>query len=68
MGDPVLHIQLAERNTCLVIAPADANTLAKLAHGAADNLLTCVARAWPWAMDDAFTREASQVGATLSTE
>ena len=29
-----------------VIAPLDANTLAKLSTGMADNLLTCVARAW----------------------
>jgi phosphopantothenoylcysteine decarboxylase len=33
----------------LVIAPASANTLAKLAGGLADNLLTCVARAWDFA-------------------
>ena len=30
----------------LVIAPLDANTLAKLANGLADNCLTCVWRAW----------------------
>ena len=29
-----------------VIAPVSANSLAKLANGMADNLLTCVARAW----------------------
>jgi phosphopantothenoylcysteine decarboxylase len=30
----------------LVVAPLDANTLAKLANGLADNCLTCVWRAW----------------------
>lgn len=34
------HISLAERADVLVIAPATANTIAKLAHGLADNLLT----------------------------
>lgn len=36
----VLHIGLARRADLVVIAPASANTLAKLAHGLADNLLT----------------------------
>lgn len=35
-----LHIELAEWADILVIAPLTANTLAKLAHGLADNLLT----------------------------
>ncbi|NEO84651.1 MAG: bifunctional phosphopantothenoylcysteine decarboxylase/phosphopantothenate--cysteine ligase CoaBC [Spirulina sp. SIO3F2] len=35
-----LHIELGEWADCLVLAPATANTLAKLAHGLADNLLT----------------------------
>ncbi|MBM4072228.1 MAG: phosphopantothenoylcysteine decarboxylase [Planctomycetes bacterium] len=45
-SDPVLHIELRRWADVLVIAPLDANTLAKLAHGMADNCLTCVARAW----------------------
>lgn len=45
-GDPVLHIELRKWADVLIIAPLDANTLAKLANGLADNLLTCVARAW----------------------
>lgn len=45
-GDPVLHIELRKWADVLVIAPLDANTLAKLALGLADNCLTCVARAW----------------------
>jgi len=41
----VLHIGLAKNASLLVIAPASANTLAKLAHGIADNLLTVTALA-----------------------
>jgi phosphopantothenoylcysteine decarboxylase len=44
--DPVLHIELRRWADLLVIAPLDANTLAKLAVGLADNCLTCVWRAW----------------------
>ena len=36
----VLHISLGKSAELLVIAPASANTLAKLAHGLADSLLT----------------------------
>jgi len=39
------HLSLAWRAHVLVIAPATANTLAKLAHGLADNLLCAVALA-----------------------
>uniref|UniRef100_A0A6G1SB49 Phosphopantothenoylcysteine decarboxylase n=1 Tax=Aceria tosichella TaxID=561515 RepID=A0A6G1SB49_9ACAR len=46
MGDPVLHIELRKWADLLVIAPLDANTMAKLANGICDNLLTCVVRAW----------------------
>jgi phosphopantothenoylcysteine decarboxylase len=45
-GDPVLHIQLRQWADVILIAPLDAHTLAKLALGLSDNLLTCVARAW----------------------
>ena len=41
----VLHIGLAEGADLLVIAPATANTIAKLAHGQADSLLTITALA-----------------------
>ncbi|MBX5451186.1 bifunctional phosphopantothenoylcysteine decarboxylase/phosphopantothenate--cysteine ligase CoaBC [Thermogemmatispora sp.] len=40
-----LHIELARAAELLAIVPATANTLAKLAHGIADNLLTAVALA-----------------------
>jgi phosphopantothenoylcysteine decarboxylase len=45
-GDPVLHIELRKWADLLLVAPLDANTLAKLALGQSDNCLTCVARAW----------------------
>lgn len=39
------HIALADRADVLLIAPCTANVLAKLAHGLADDLLTCTALA-----------------------
>ncbi|VDK42886.1 unnamed protein product [Anisakis simplex] len=45
-GDPILHIELRKWADALLIAPLDANTLAKIANGLCDNLLTCVVRAW----------------------
>jgi phosphopantothenoylcysteine decarboxylase/phosphopantothenate--cysteine ligase len=41
----VLHVGLAHQADALVIAPCTVNTLAKLAHGLADNLLTITALA-----------------------
>src|SRR4051812_4961517 len=45
-GDAVLHIELRKWADLFLIAPLDANTLAKLAVGLCDNCLTCVWRAW----------------------
>ncbi len=42
---PISHLALAERADLYLIAPASANTIAKLAHGQADNLLTSAALA-----------------------
>jgi phosphopantothenoylcysteine decarboxylase/phosphopantothenate--cysteine ligase len=42
---PISHLALAQRADLYLIAPATANTLAKLAHGHADNLLTAAALA-----------------------
>ena len=39
------HIELADQADLLLIAPATANVIAKLAHGLADNALTCIALA-----------------------
>jgi phosphopantothenoylcysteine decarboxylase len=44
--DPVLHIELRKWADLLIVAPLDANTLAKFALGISDNLLTCLFRAW----------------------
>ena len=41
----VEHISLAKWADCMIIAPATANTIAKLAYGIADNMLTTVAMA-----------------------
>jgi len=41
----VLHVGLARGASLVVVAPATANTIARLAHGQADNLLTIVALA-----------------------
>lgn len=43
--DPASHLALVENADVLLIAPATANTIAKLAHGLADNLLTSAALA-----------------------
>ncbi|XP_065184224.1 phosphopantothenoylcysteine decarboxylase-like [Sycon ciliatum] len=45
----VLHVDLRRWADVLLIAPLDANTMAKLSGGLCDNLLTCVARAWDMA-------------------
>lgn len=39
-GDPMAHIALARKADLIVVAPATANALGKLAHGVADDLLT----------------------------
>jgi phosphopantothenoylcysteine decarboxylase len=44
--DPVLHIELRRWAELLLVAPLDANTLAKFAVGLCDNCLTCIWRAW----------------------
>src|SRR5439155_1885460 len=43
--EPPSHLELVERAQVYLIAPASANTIAKLAHGLADNLLTSCALA-----------------------
>lgn len=43
--DPISHLELVRRADAFAIAPASANTIAKLAGGHADNLLTSAALA-----------------------
>ena len=52
------HIELARWPTCIVVAPATANMLAKLAHGFADDLVStlCLATDAPIAVAPAMNR------------
>jgi len=55
-SDPVLHIELAKRNSLLLIAPLCANTLASCALGMCGSLLTSVVRAWYYDLEDEFAQ------------
>jgi len=46
MGSPVLHIALRDWADVALIAPLSAHTLAKIANGLCDDVLSCVLRAW----------------------
>lgn len=46
-GDPIPHVKMAGEADLVVVAPLSANTLAKLALGLADNLLTATLLATP---------------------
>ena len=41
------HIELGKKADLFIVAPATANTIAKLAHGYADNMVTSIALALP---------------------
>ncbi|MCW2998062.1 MAG: coaBC [Solirubrobacterales bacterium] len=45
LHDPASHLELVHNADVYLVAPATANTIAKLAHGMADNLLTSAALA-----------------------
>ncbi|KAH9810074.1 Protein SIS2 [Teratosphaeria destructans] len=45
-GDNILHIELRRWADLMLIAPLSANSLAKIAQGLSDNLITSVVRAW----------------------
>lgn len=45
--DQVNHIALGKETDLFIVVPATANTIAKLAHGIADNMVTCTALALP---------------------
>jgi len=70
-----IHIALAEEAELLAIVPATANTIAKLAHGMADNMLTAVALATkaplllaPAMYKEMYTHPATQVNLALLRE
>ena len=46
-AERINHIDLGKEADLFVVAPASANTIAKLAHGMADNMLTATALALP---------------------
>eukprot|EP00127_Corallochytrium_limacisporum_P007431 Clim_evm34s251 gene=Clim_evmTU34s251 len=50
MGDPVLHIELRRWADVCLIAPLDANTMAKMANGMSDNLISCLTRCWDFTL------------------
>ena len=58
-ADGMAHIHLSREADVFLIAPASANTLAKIAHGMADNLLSTLAaaRACPLAVAPAMNVE-----------
>nr|WP_253338827.1 bifunctional phosphopantothenoylcysteine decarboxylase/phosphopantothenate--cysteine ligase CoaBC [Neisseria sp. HSC-16F19] len=58
-GNGMAHINLTRAADVMLIAPASANTLAKIAHGIADNLITnlAAARACPLAVAPAMNVE-----------
>ncbi|TDL27438.1 flavo protein [Rickenella mellea] len=45
IGDPILHIELRRWADVVLVAPCSANTLAKIAGGICDNLVTSLLRA-----------------------
>ncbi|KAH8915768.1 flavoprotein [Atractiella rhizophila] len=45
VGDPIAHIELRRWADIVLVAPCSANTLAKIANGICDNLLTSLLRA-----------------------
>ena len=51
-GEPIQHVQMAAAADLVIVAPLSANTLAKLALGLADNLLTAtlLATTAPWVL------------------
>ena len=69
------HIDLAQEMDCMLIAPATANTLAKIAYGIADNAVTTLALAMrapvvlaPSMDSDMLLREATQINIRILRE
>lgn len=66
-GASILHIELRRWADLLVIAPLSANTLAKIAGGFSDNLLTSVIRAWDTTVREDGSRKRILVAAAMNT-
>jgi phosphopantothenoylcysteine decarboxylase/phosphopantothenate--cysteine ligase len=66
VGDNMAHIDLSRDRDAIVVAPASADLMAKLAHGLADDLLStlCLARDCPLFVAPAMNRQMWQHPAT----
>ena len=66
VGDNMAHIELSRDRDAIVVAPATADLMAKLAHGLADDLLStlCLARDCPLFVAPAMNRQMWQHPAT----
>eukprot|EP00882_Tetradesmus_deserticola_P031716 GHRQ01035878.1.p1 GENE.GHRQ01035878.1~~GHRQ01035878.1.p1 ORF type:complete len:167 (-),score=6.84 GHRQ01035878.1:971-1471(-) len=67
VGDPVMHIELRRWADVLIIAPLSANSLAKLANGMCDNLVTCIARAWDFTRPLLVSAGVPRLGASVAS-
>ncbi len=56
--DQVNHIERGKETDLFIVVPATANTIAKLAHGFADNMVTSTALALPDHVKKQFKSEA----------
>ncbi len=68
-GDPIPHVRMAAAADLAIVAPLSANTLAKLALGLADNLLTATLLATPLAdlsLESGFACHPERVNDTTS--
>ncbi|KAB8670381.1 hypothetical protein FH972_026294 [Carpinus fangiana] len=65
-GAPILHIELRRWAHDMFIVPVSANTLAKLAYGLSDNLLTSVVRAWEVIPPSLVSRESQSADTRFS--
>ena len=66
ISDNMAHIELSRDRQLVVVAPASADFMAKVAHGLADDLLStlCLARACPLAVAPAMNRQMWDSAAT----
>ena len=69
VNDAMGHIELSRDRDLILVAPASADFMAKLAHGLADDLLStlCVARRCPLMVAPAMNVEMWQNAATSAT-